>query len=43
MLEPVWKIILSSKSLLPILWQLSPNHPNLIETTFEPPSEKIVS
>lgn len=28
--EPVWKMFLSNKALLPILWELFPNHPNLL-------------
>jgi glutathionylspermidine synthase len=29
-LEPLWKMILSNKQLLVVLWQLFPNHPNLL-------------
>jgi glutathionylspermidine synthase len=29
-LEPAWKMILSNKGILPILWELSPGHPNLL-------------
>jgi len=29
-IEPAWKMLLSSKGLLPILWELFPNHPNLL-------------
>lgn len=29
-LEPAWKMILSNKGILPILWELYPNHPNLL-------------
>jgi len=29
-LEPAWKMLLSSKGLLPILWELYPDHPNLL-------------
>ncbi len=29
-IEPVWKMLLSNKGLLPILWELFPNHPNLL-------------
>lgn len=28
--EPAWKMLLSNKGLLPILWKLYPNHPNLL-------------
>ncbi len=34
-LEPLWKLILSNKGILPIMWQLYPNHPNLLETYFD--------
>jgi glutathionylspermidine synthase len=29
-IEPAWKMLLSNKGLLPILWQLFPDHPNLL-------------
>lgn len=35
-IEPVWKMIWSNKALLPILWELFPHHPNLLEAAFEP-------
>lgn len=34
-LEPIWKSILSNKALLPLLWQMFPNHPNLLPAWFE--------
>lgn len=34
-LEPPWKMILSNKGILPILWQLFPDHPNLLPAHFE--------
>ena len=34
-LEPPWKAILSNKALLPVLWQLFPDHPNLLPAYFE--------
>lgn len=34
-LEPVWKMILSNKAILPILWRLFPGHPNLLPASFE--------
>ena len=34
-LEPPWKAILSNKALLPLLWQMFPNHPNLLPAFFE--------
>jgi glutathionylspermidine synthase len=38
-IEPMWKMILSNKAILPILWQLFPNHPNLLECYFDHPGE----
>lgn len=29
-IEPAWKMLLSSKGLLPVLWELFPGHPNLL-------------
>lgn len=29
-IEPIWKMVLSNKAILPILWELFPNHPNLL-------------
>jgi glutathionylspermidine synthase len=41
--EPYWKMLLSNKGLLPILWELYPHHPNLLEAYFEddPHSKKL--
>ncbi|WP_372769127.1 glutathionylspermidine synthase family protein [Pseudoalteromonas sp.] len=33
-IEPEWKAILSNKALLPLLWQMFPNHPNLLPAYF---------
>lgn len=33
-LEPAWKSIISNKALLPMLWQMFPNHPNLLPAYF---------
>jgi len=35
MMEPAWKMILSNKGILPILWELNPRHPNLLECSFD--------
>jgi glutathionylspermidine synthase len=35
LIEPPWKILLSNKGLLPILWELNPDHPNLLPAAFE--------
>jgi glutathionylspermidine synthase len=29
-IEPAWKMLLSNKSILPLLWQFNPGHPNLL-------------
>ena len=34
-LEPAWKSILSNKAMLPMLWQMFPQHPNLLPAYFE--------
>jgi glutathionylspermidine synthase len=31
-IEPIWKAILSNKGILAILWELYPDHPNLLPT-----------
>ncbi len=36
-IEPIWKLLLSNKGILPILWELYPNHPNLLEAHFDSP------
>jgi glutathionylspermidine synthase len=33
--EPPWKAILSNKALLPMLWKMFPDHPNLLPSFFE--------
>jgi glutathionylspermidine synthase len=33
-LEPAWKMLLSNKALLPILWELHPDHPLLLPAYF---------
>ena len=42
-IEPPWKSILSNKGLLPLLWHLFPNHPNLLPAYFieDPEASKI--
>lgn len=34
-IEPAWKMVLSTKGILPILWELFDGHPNLLEATFD--------
>ncbi len=41
-IEPIWKMLWSNKALLPILWKLYPNHPNLLPAYFEPHSTSYV-
>jgi glutathionylspermidine synthase len=33
-IEPIWKLLLSNKGILPILWELYPNHDLLLESHF---------
>ena len=33
-LEPAWKSIISNKALLPLLWEMFPDHPNLLPAYF---------
>lgn len=35
-IEPPWKVVLSNKAILSILWELFPNHPNLLSAYFSP-------
>jgi glutathionylspermidine synthase len=35
-IEPAWKMILSNKAILPVLWQLYPDCPYLLPAYFEP-------
>jgi glutathionylspermidine synthase len=35
--EPSWKMLLSNKGLLPVLWKLYPRHPYLLEASFDGP------
>ena len=34
--EPAWKMLLSNKAILPLLWKKFPDHPNLLPCFFEP-------
>jgi glutathionylspermidine synthase len=34
-IEPPWKVVLSNKGILPLLWEMFPNHPNLLPAYFE--------
>jgi glutathionylspermidine synthase len=35
-IEPPWKLLLSCKAVLAVLWELYPDHPNLLPAFFEP-------
>jgi glutathionylspermidine synthase len=39
LLEPAWKMILSNKAILPVLWELYPDHKNLLPSFFKPPDD----
>ena len=34
-IEPAWKMLLANKAILPVLWELYPDHPNLLPAYFE--------
>ncbi len=36
-IEPIWKMVLSNKGILPILWEMNPDHPNLLEAYSDSP------
>ena len=36
-IEPPWKMLLSNRGILPVLWKLYPRHPNLLEASFDGP------
>ncbi|GLF97678.1 glutathionylspermidine synthase family protein [Streptomyces yaizuensis] len=38
-IEPAWKMLLSNKALLAILWELYPGHPNLVPAYLDGPRE----
>lgn len=38
--EPPWKMLLSNKGLLPILWDLYPGHPNLVDARWNEPDDQ---
>jgi glutathionylspermidine synthase len=35
-IEPAWKMVLSNKAVLALLWEMAPGHPNLLPTASEP-------
>ena len=36
-IEPIWKALLGSKALLPVLWEMFPDHENLLPAYFDGP------
>ncbi|MFE4367205.1 glutathionylspermidine synthase family protein [Streptomyces sp. NPDC056835] len=42
-IEPAWKMLLSNKALLAILWELHPGHPNLLPSYLDGPRELAAS
>ncbi|HTD89939.1 MAG TPA: glutathionylspermidine synthase family protein [Burkholderiales bacterium] len=34
-IEPAWKVLMSSKAILPVLWELNPGHPNLLPCYYD--------
>ena len=36
-IEPIWKMLLSNKGILAILWEMYPDHPNLLPAFFDGP------
>jgi len=38
-IEPIWKMLWSNKALLAVLWELFPDHPNLLEAHLDGPHE----
>lgn len=36
LIEPPWKMLLSNKAILPVLWELFPQHPNLLQAHGSP-------
>ena len=38
LLEPAWKMVLSNKAILPLLWEMYPQHKNLLPSFREPPN-----
>jgi glutathionylspermidine synthase/effector-binding domain-containing protein len=35
--EPIWKMVLSNKAILAVLWEMFPNHPNLLPAYLDGP------
>ena len=39
--EPFWKLIVANKALLPLLWSMYPNHPNLLPAYYDDPKSEL--
>jgi glutathionylspermidine synthase len=39
--EPAWKLLLSTKAILPVLWELFPGHPNLLPAYVGEPRDMV--
>ena len=42
-IEPIWKMMWSNKGILPVLWRLYPDHPNLLPAFFEGEEHNLTS
>jgi len=42
-IEPFWKLLLGNKALLPLLWSMYPNHPNLLAAYYDDPKKQLGS
>ncbi len=40
-IEPIWKLLLSNKGILPVLWELYPGHELLLEAHFEKDAHRL--
>ncbi|MCU1382033.1 MAG: glutathionylspermidine synthase, partial [Acidobacteria bacterium] len=38
-IEPIWKMLWSNKVILAVLWELFPNHPNLVPAYLDAPGD----
>ncbi len=41
-MEPAWKVLLSGKGLLPILWEMYPDHPYLLRASWHPIDDAVM-
>lgn len=39
--EPGWKVLMSTKAILPVLWEMNPDHPNLLPAFFDEPGDLV--